>query len=207
MAKKDSFNYFDFFNEMIDCANEAADELCRLVNNFSRDQLSRESKTLRDIEHKADQIKHRMLEQLLKEFLPPFERDDIISLSSSLDDIVDCIDDVALSLYMYDIKVCRPDAAEFAAVVKRCCDALTAVLRDFSRYKKLGEQLKAGTIEVNRIEGEGDQLYSRAVRKLFTDGTDAITVCAWKEVYACFEGCCDACEQAADQVEAIILKN
>ncbi|MBE6758593.1 MAG: DUF47 family protein [Ruminococcaceae bacterium] len=207
MAKKESFSYFGFFREMIALACEAAHELDELVGTFDRDQLTKRSRALRDIEHRADSLKHNMLEQLLKEFLPPIDREDIMRVASRLDDIVDAIDDAAHCLQMFDITTCRPETKSFTELIVRCCECLTKVIDDFEGYKKKAESLRAGVIEVNSLEGEGDKLYTEAIHALFTDGTDAVQVCAWKDIFDYLEACCDACEHVADQVDTVLMKN
>lgn len=207
MAKKESYSYFGFFKGMIELACQAARELDELAGSFDRDQLSKRSRALRDIEHKADSLKHGMIEQLLREFLPPIDREDIMLLSSRLDDIVDAIDDVAHSLQMFDITECRPEVKEFTALIVKTCDRLSEVINDFENYKKKADVLRAGVIEVNSYEGEGDKLYTEAIHKLFTDGTDAVQVIAWKAIFNYLEVCCDACEHVADQVDTVLMKN
>lgn len=207
MAKKETFNYFDFFSEMIGCACEAAGELDELAGAFDRDRLSKKTRALRDIEHRADSIKHRMFENLIKEFLPPIDREDILVMANRLDDIVDAIDDVAHGLYMFDVKTCRPDVKEFTVLVVKCCETLRTIMSKFERFKKDADALRAGVVEVNSLEGEGDRLYTECVRRLFTDGTDAVNVCAWKEIYSYLEECCDACERASDLVDTVLMKS
>lgn len=207
MAKKESFSYFGFFREMAALSSQAAKELDELVNAFDKDQLTKRSRALRDIEHRADSLKHQMIEQLLKEFLPPIDREDIMRLSSRLDDIVDAIDDAAHCLQMFDISKCRPEVASFTTLIVNCCAQLEKVIGDFEDYKKKAESLRAGVIEINRLEGEGDKLYTEAIHTLFTDGTDAVQVCAWKDIFDYLEACCDACEHVADQVDTVLMKN
>jgi len=207
MAKKESYCYFGFFKGMMELACQAARELDELAGAYDRDQLSKRSRALRDIEHKADSLKHQMLEQLLREFLPPIDREDIMALSGRLDDIVDAIDDVSHSLQMFDITACRAEVKAFTELIVKTCDRLAEVIDEFENYKKKAESLRTGIIEVNSYEGEGDKLYTEAVHKLFTDGTDAVQVVAWKGIFDYLEACCDACEHVADQVDTVLMKN
>lgn len=207
MAKKESFSYFGFFKDMMGLACQAANELNELAGAYDRDSLTKHSRALRDIEHKADSLKHDMIEHLLREFLPPIDREDIMLLASRLDDIVDAIDDVAHSLQMFDITVCRPEVKDFTQVVANCCAKLSEVVGEFENYKKKAEDIRAGLIQVHSFEGEGDRLFTEAVHSLFTDGTDAIRVVAWKDIFDYLEACCDACEHVADQIDTIVMKN
>lgn len=205
--KKADYDYFKFFSDMTKCASEAAGALGELLSDYDHDTLSQRRGVIHDIEHRADSLKHDMTENLLHEFLPPFDREDIILFSGRLDDIVDCIDDIALSFYMYDVHECRGDVKEFSAIIASCCDKLVETVEMFPRYKRDRDAILNGIIGVHELEGEGDECHVNAMHSLFSDGTDAAAVCAWKDIYDRFESCCDACERAVDAVEQIILKN
>lgn len=205
--KKEAFDYFECFKKMIRYADEAGTMLHDLLLNYDYENLEERSSKLHETERIADLCKHELMEVLLKEFLPPFDREDIIELAHRLDDIIDCIDDVSLDLYMFDIQKCRPDAVELAKVISRCCAELRKLFEDFSKYKKNAAELRKIVIDVNTIESEGDKAYQQAIRRLYTDNTDTRLVCAWTDIFGRMEDCCDSCEKAADMVEEIILKN
>ena len=205
--KKAEFDYFAFFSEMTRCCSDAAQALGGLMIDYDYSELSERRAVIHDIEHKADELKHTMTENLLHEFLPPFDREDIILLSGSLDDIVDCIDDVALAMYMYDIHDCRSDVEGFVKIVSGCTSKLVETIDQLPKYRRERDSILKGIISVHDLEGEGDACHVNAMRTLFTDGTDALSVCVWKDVYDRLEGCCDSCERAVDAIEQIILKN
>lgn len=205
--KKEAFDYFECFKKMVRYSKEAADMLCDILSNYDYENLEAKSSKLHETEQLADLCKHELMEVLLKEFLPPFDREDIIELAHRIDDVTDCIDDASHDLYMFDIKICRPDAVKMAQVVSRCCGSLCDLFEDFSKYKKNSDELRKKVIEVNKIEGEGDKAYTSAIRTLYTDDTDTRLICAWTDIFARLEDCCDSCEKAADMVEEIILKN
>ena len=205
--KKEEFDYFDCFAKMMRYADEAGDMLYDLLVNFDPEKLEENSRRLHETEQLADLCKHQLMEVLLKEFLPPFDREDIIELSHRLDDITDCIDEVSLDLYMFNIRQCRQEALVFANVLCSCCTELRLLFEGFSKYKRNGDELRGHIVKVNTIESEGDRAYLSAIRTLYTDGTDTKLVCAWTEIFARLENCCDACEKCADIVEEIILKN
>ncbi len=205
--KKEAFDYFECFKKIVRYANEASAMLYDILNDYDYEKLEEKSHKLHETEQLADLCKHELMEVLLKEFLPPFDREDIIELAHRLDDIIDCIDDASHDLYMFDIKICRPDAVKMAEVVCRCCAGLSDLFEDFSKYKKNADDLRKKVIAVNQIEGEGDKVYTASIRTLYTDDTDTRLICAWTDIFARLEDCCDSCESAADMVEEIILKN
>lgn len=206
MAKKNSYNYFEFFREMIDCACAAAKALNALFANFQPDNLRNEANVIHRIEHDADLKKHAMMERLLREFLPPIDREDIVNISHVLDEVIDLIEEIVQCLYMNDIKLCRPDVIPVAALIGRQCDELKALMAEFENYKK-SDKLMERIILVNTLEEEADRLYIDAMRDLKRNCTDAIELVAWKEIYSSLEDCCDACEKVADAVEEVVLKN
>ena len=134
---------------------------------------------------------------LARAFITPIEREDIILLSQSLDEVVDKIEDVLVRMYCNNIQVMRPDAIELGAVLIRCCEEVRMLMNEFSDFhhsKKLREHI----IHINTMEEQADKLFIAAMRKLHT---------TWREIYTYLEKCADACEHVADAVESIVMKN
>ena len=158
------------------------------------------------MEHAADEKKHELSNVLARAFITPIEREDIILLSQSLDEVVDKIEDVLLRMYCNNIQVMRPDAIELGAVLIRCCEEVRMLMNEFSDFhhsKKLREHI----IHINTMEEQADKLFSAAMRTLHTTCTDPIEIIAWREIYIYLEKCADACEHVADAVESIVMKN
>ena len=206
MAKKDGNYYFEAFAKGISYANDAA----ALLQNIFEDFDAANSKTMLDkmheIEHTADGVKHEMMERLVKEFLPPIEREDIVELAHTIDEVCDLIEDVVQRIYMYNVTELRPDVKEFAKLITGCCADLKEMSLELPNYRKsasLTEKIK----EINSREEEGDRLYMEATRRLYSEEKDPITVFAWTNIYDRLEKCCDGCEKVADTVELIVLKN
>lgn len=207
MAKKEVYSYFNYFSSMIECAAQAAEYLVKCLDNYDYRQLPGMIEDMHKIEHGADMKKHEMTEKLLKEFLPPIDRDDIMALSVALDDVVDGIEDIMLRLYMYDVRAVRPQAREFAGKIVKLCEHLTALLADFESYKKKQNEMKTHIIGVNDIEEQCDKLYIEAVHELYTTTASAVELSAWNIIFDRFEHVSDDCEHIADAVEMVILKN
>ena len=204
--KKTSYSYFAFFCEMIDCACQASTALNNMFSDFQSKNLRQEADVIHEIEHAADLKKHDMMSQLLREFLPPIDREDIVNISHVLDEIVDLIEEVVLSLYMNDIHKCRPDVMPMVDLIVKQCQELQKLMAEFENYKK-SDKLMDSIIAINTMEEEGDNLHREAMRNLKLTCSDPFELIAWRDIYACLENCCDACEKVADAVEEVVMKN
>lgn len=205
MAKKQN-NYFNMFIEQVDFCCRAAENLNQTLENFDAGKLLETMEYLHGIENDADQKKHDMMNKLVHEFITPIEREDIFQLAQEIDDVTDSIEDILLKIYMFNITEIRPEAIEFSKIIVECCKGLKAVMEDFHNYKK-STSIKKNIIEINHLEEEGDRLYTEAVRKLYTTSKDPIEIMSWTEAFARMERCCDNCEDVADIVEGIVMKN
>lgn len=204
--KKTSYSYFAFFCEMIDCACQASTALNNMFSDFQSKNLRQEADVIHQIEHAADLKKHDMMSQLLREFLPPIDREDIVNISHVLDEIVDLIEEVVLSLYMNDIQKCRPDVQPMVALIVKQCEELQKLMAEFENYKK-SDKLRESIIVINTLEEEGDRLYLEAMRNLKLTCSDPFEMIAWRDIYSSLEDCSDACEKVADAVEEVVMKN
>lgn len=205
MAKKGT-DYFEMFTQGVSYACEAADLLRRCFEHYEPEQLRSRIDEMHRIEHTADGVKHDMMQRLMKEFLPPIEREDIMELANTIDDVTDSIEDVLLRMYMFNITALRDDVQEYTDIILKCCGALkemTMELRDFRKSATLRER----AIVINHLEEEGDRFYTEAMRRLYTEERDAVAVMAWTTLYDRLERCCDRCEDVADVVERVIMKN
>lgn len=206
MAKKDGNYYFDAFVKGLSYANDAAALLQDIFENFDTANSKALLAQMHTIEHTADGVKHEMMERLVKEFLPPIEREDIVELAHTIDEVCDLIEDVVQRIYMYNVTELRPDVKEFATLIVRCCADLKEMSLELPNFRKsasLTEKIK----EINFWEEEGDRLYVEATRRLYAEEQNPVTVFAWTNIYDRLEKCCDGCEKVADTVELIVLKN
>ncbi|MFQ9511760.1 MAG: DUF47 domain-containing protein [Lachnospiraceae bacterium] len=203
---KKKFNYFDSFIVMADYVMKAAKQLDEIANNFQPDQIDKQVKDMHYIEHSADIAKHDMMNRLSKEFLPPIEREDITAIAQRIDDVTDSIEDVLIRLDIFNVKSLRSDVKTFTKLIVECCESMEAALKEFHSFKKPAA-LEAKIIELNGLEEEGDALYTGAVRNLFRKSTDPIELMVWSEIYRRLEHCFDACEDVADGIELVIMKN
>lgn len=191
---------------MANSSFQAAEELEHILTNFDVAHLDDNMRTLHVIETRGDEQRHSLAAKLLKEFITPIELEDIMSITSGIDDVTDAVEDVLLKIYMYNIESINDDAILFAALMSECCGELLRMFREFENYKR-PEKLHNSIVEINRLEEKGDALYISAVRKLYLPGTDVREVAAWTEIYNGMEMVCDTCEHVADMVEYVVLKN
>lgn len=205
MARKNENNYFKMFAEAVSYSCKAADMLKEDFTDFDPARLAVRIEEMHHIEHTADIAKHELMEKLMKEFITPIDREDILELSNALDDVTDSLEDVLLQLYMFGIISLREDSLTFAAIINDCCHALKKLMLEFENFRK-SKVIKDMIIEINHLEENGDRLYTEAMHRLYTNTPDTLEVLSWTTIYNCMEKCCDKCEDAADVVEAVILK-
>ena len=154
-------------------------------------------------EHEGDRITHDIIDRLNHTFVTPIDREDILALASALDDIVDYTEEVADYLGLYKIEAPMDQAIWLARVLKDASSQLAEAIphlrgfRDISRY----------TVEVNRLENEGDRITREAVASLFDGGIDPMVVIRWKDIFERLEAAIDATERAANIIEGIVIKN
>lgn len=206
MARKNDYNYFETFVRLVNYSCSASQILAETLKDFKISELEGRLEEMHKIEHAADIDKHEMMHKLVKEFITPIEREDIISLAQEIDDVTDAIEDVLIRLYMFNISVIRTEALEFCDIIIKCCDALKKTMEEFCYFHK-SKSIHELIVEVNHLEEVGDKIYTDAVHRLFVEKVDALEVLTWRETFDRFEKCCDACEDVTDVVESVIMKN
>ena len=206
MSKKKDSYYFENFVTCVEYSSRAARMLEENLIHFRRENLKDRLDEIHRVEHDADQKKHEMMGVLVKAFITPIEREDIILLSQSIDEVTDKIEDVMIRLYINNVKDIRPEAVEFAALLIQCCEALSQMMQEFENFKK-SKTLHECLIRINEREEQGDRLFIKSMRKLHKETDNVIDIIAWREIFNYLEKCCDACEHVADAVESVIMKN
>ena len=208
MAKKMN-EYFETFLKMGEFSYQAAQNLSSTLKDFDPSKIEARRKSLHDIEQQADMAKHTMMTRLAAEFVAPIEREDIVQMVNELDSVTDAIEDVLMRIYMFNIQKIRQDALVMVEVICRSCKALLGALEEFPNFrsKASAAKLHERIVAVNTLEEEGDGLYIKAMRNLYTQSKDPIEVMTWSETFDTLEECCDACEHVANVMEGIIMKN
>jgi uncharacterized protein len=206
MPKKGSYDYFQSFVEYADCALKAAEHLNETLTHFDPEKMQARMDALHSIEHYADNINHKTLDHLAKEFLPPIDREDLAQLSHSMDDVVDAIDDIMRRMCMYNVTKPRPEVENLCELLVRCCTALKSLTHEFKRFKK-SSTIKNCLVQLNSLETEGDTLHFQAVNRLFSAPESPLDVLIWRDIFDGFESCYDDCEHVAEVIESVVLKN
>lgn len=206
MSKKTDDFYFDNFVASAEISCEAAQMMRDTLANFTPEGLLEKRVQIHEIEHRGDGKKHELTDVLVKAFITPIERDDILKLSQTIDDVTDSIEDIIIHMYINDVKEIRPDSLAFADIIIRCCEAMRDILKELRNFKK-SKSMRPLIIELNRLEEEGDSFYMETMRRLHTEETNPMNVIAWREIYEYLEKCCDACEDVGDIVQGIAIGN
>jgi uncharacterized protein len=193
--------FFALFTD--DAANMLA--AARLLEQFFRNYAERERLgiQLRDVEHTGDTISHDIGHKLEATFVTPIDREDISVLISRIDDIVDLIEEVADTCILYGIQAPTPVALQQAQIIVLQCEQLQSAIDNLRHFKDLSTYW----IEVHRLENEGDRIVRHAIAELFDNGQNPIDVIKWKDLYALLEEAIDACEDAANVIERIVVKH
>ena len=174
----------------------------RLLDDFpnNRDTLARD---IKEAEHAGDRLTHEVVDLLNRTFVTPFDRDDMYNLASALDDICDHVDEAAGNILGYGVTTIRDNAQQQAVVIERAATKLSDAVQKLEGFKDSKREL----IELRELEDEGDRLNHDAIAELFRSGEDAISIIRWKDIHEQLEEAVDACENAADVLEAILVKN
>jgi len=193
--------FFDLFEEAARNCLRAAGVLEQML-----EQWPDHGEAMRDVvvcEQEGDRITHDIIQRLNATFVTPFDREDIIALASSLDDIVDFIEEVADFLGLYRIEAPMDQAVRLARVLH---EAVRNINEAVPRLRTL-KDIQHYTIEVNRLENEGDRIHREAVASLFDHGIDPMMVIRWKDIFERLEDAIDSTETAVHTLEGIIIKN
>ena len=206
MANKSDSFYFNNFIESAQIACEAASLLRKVLVDFDPTKLEETLIRLHEIEHRGDEKRHQMTSALVRAFITPIEREDLLCLSQKIDDVTDCVEDIFIRIYINNVTEIRPDSIDFMNLIVDCCNAMKEMLEEFQHFKK-SRKLSEIIVEINRLEELGDELFIRSMRELHSKVNEPLEVIAWREIYAYFEKCCDMCEHVADIVESITIGN
>jgi predicted phosphate transport protein (TIGR00153 family) len=194
--------FFDLYNRAAENIVSIAGCLIELLDRFpaGADDLVREVK---ELEHEGDRLTHELVDLLNRTFVTPFDRDDMYRLAGALDDICDHVDEAAGRIVSYGVVEIREQACGQAQVIRRAAAKLAEAVGGLEGFKESRREL----IELRELEDEGDRLMHESVSSLFSGDVDPLTVIRWKDIHEGLEEAVDACENAADVLEAILVKN
>jgi uncharacterized protein Yka (UPF0111/DUF47 family) len=202
-TKKKEDIFFGMFVEFAEKIREAGKLFLELCEDFSdvEDRVA----DMKVLETECDMEAHKILKMLQESFITPFDREDIYSITRTMDEIVNCLEEVSNRFIVFDIREIRPDAVDLARTAERAIEELVTLFRHLSEIKKNTIAMEQ-IIEVNRIENEGDLIFRKAMWDLFRNETDAIELIKWKHLYEQMEQSIDQCEAVANILEGVVMK-
>ena len=193
--------FFDLFEEAGTNIVRAADLLDQMLRAFpDRGDLARD---ILICEQEGDRITHDIIQRLNQTFVTPIDHEDIYALASALDDIVDFTEEVADYLGLYKIEAPMEQAQRLAHVLLQSTRAVADAIPRLRGFKDISHY----TVEINRLENDGDRVVREAVASLFDNGIDPMVVIRWKDIFERLEAAIDATEKVANILEGIVIKN
>ncbi|NOK31744.1 DUF47 family protein [Corallococcus exercitus] len=202
MPKSDEF--FDDFDAQCARTVEGAKLLHELLADY-RDVPAR-VQALKDVEHKGDDVTHAAFNRLHQQFITPFDRAQIHTLLSRIDDVLDLTNAAAARLLYYEIESSRPDATELARLLVLSTQKVQEVVAALRLIKK-PEQILAGCKEIKHLETQADEVLRAGMGRLFKSGVDTLTIIKWKEILDLIETATDKCQGVANVIEGVVLEH
>ncbi|HKG04232.1 MAG TPA: DUF47 domain-containing protein [Conexibacter sp.] len=193
--------FFDLFEEASANILRGADLLDRMLRNYPETkELARE---ILLCEQEGDRITHDIINRLNQTFVTPIDREDILELASTLDDIIDLTEEVADYLGLYKVEAPMEQAQRLAHILMQACRQIAEAMPRMRDFKDISHY----TVEVHRLENEGDRVTREAIASLFDNGIDPMVVIRWKDLFERLEDAVDATERVANTLSGIVIKN
>jgi predicted phosphate transport protein (TIGR00153 family) len=193
--------FFELFEKMASNVTDGARLLREILQTFENVEV--QVQKIKDIEHAGDDMTHAVMTKLNQTFITPFDREDIHRLASSLDDVLDFVNAAGQRLVLYKIRRVPGPAAELAGLIVRQAEELTKAVSLLEKNKHVLEHC----VEINRLEDEADRVCREAIAHLFDNEKDPIQLIKMKELFEVLEMATDKAEDAANVLEAVVLKS
>jgi predicted phosphate transport protein (TIGR00153 family) len=199
------------FHELLERDTQNVLKAARLFQEFAESRSLEERRVkmvgLRAVEHDGDQVTREVFDALNSTFITPFDREDIRSIASYLDDIVDHVEGVAQNLILFELAESPEALRQFAAIISAMAeqiDRATTLVWDLANEK----QIRAATVRVSELENQADTLYNTVIADLFkADSKSPVEILKWKSVYEGLEEACDACKDFTHILSNVVIKN
>ena len=200
--------FFELFNQHAQQVVAASVVLSELLRGFTREESKRDERIARilELEHAADKVTHETVALLHKTFVTPLDREDIHRLISSMDDILDLIQDTAESFQLYDVHHLTPEACELADLVHECCLRMQKAVQLLSDMGQSAQILELCN-QIDALESQADRVMRTALSKLFREENDVRQLMKLETVYQLLESATDRCEDVANIIEGVVLEN
>ncbi len=198
--------FFPLFEQASTNLVDIAEALNKAVNAEDISKRIELFKTVKDLEHRGDEITHQIHLELGKNFITPFDREDIHTLASALDDVADYIYDSANRMELYHVEKITDPIRELTVLIVEAVRALHTGMMELRNLKNV-RAIADACVRVNSFENKADYVYNKAIGDLFLYETDAIALIKYKEVLNTLESATDMCEDVANVLESILVKN
>ncbi len=195
----------DLFLESAQNMVKIAQELKEMVNSW--DDIEGRLNRITELEHNGDSVTHEAMSRLYRTFFTSFDREDIALLIHALDDVTDFIHAAADAMYIYKIDKPTQRAKELADVILETAKEVEQSMLLLKQHGIDLKQVLKHCVEINRLENVADRIYRSALGELFTDSCDFCNVIKWREIYEHMETATDRCEDVANVLEGISIKN
>jgi predicted phosphate transport protein (TIGR00153 family) len=193
--------FFAMFNQQAENVYETAKAVVEMLKHY--DDPAGGAEKIKSFEHAGDLITHDIMTRLNQTFITPFDREDIHELVSTIDDVLDLIDAVAARLVMYRIATIKPGVVDLAEIVSEAARKIVEAIRVLEK----GDHILDYCIEINRLENQADRQCRALLADLFDQEKDPVQIIKWKEVIETLEFAADKCEDVANVIEGVTLKN
>lgn len=200
-SKGDKF--YKWFEEAADNNYKASLLLEKLCRNFK--DPKKIAKQIHDLEHEGDQISHNIYTEINRVFVTPLDREDIISLTGALDDVIDLIHASSSAMVTYNVKNITPVAIQFSEIITSSTKAVSQTLPKL-RHRRNFSQVHKAIIEINRLENEADDLLRKGLTGLFKNPKNPIEIIRWRDIYEIMEDATDKTEDIANVLQNLITK-
>jgi hypothetical protein len=194
-------DFFVLFRKQAALVRKGCDLLHEMMESF--DRLEDRARELKDIEHDADVVTHEIFERLNRTFITPLEREDIHSLASNLDDVLDAVEAIGSRIVLFKVGKPTAEALRLAKILTQCGNQIEQAVDSLKNMRNLTTFI----VEINRLENEADTVSRNATADLFSGRHDLLDVLRWKEIYGRLEGASDKCEDVANAIESIVVKS
>ncbi len=193
--------FFDLFVKQAENIQAGAKALVEMLSHYTG--VPEQAQSIKALEHDGDEITHNIFTKLNQTFVTPFDREDIHELCSTMDDVLDLIDAAASRLVTYRVNSVRAGTADLARILLTSTAEVGAAVSALSKPDHVLEHC----IEINRLENESDRLCRTLIAQLFDEEKDPVQIIKWKEIFEVIETAVDKCEDVANVLETVTLKN
>jgi predicted phosphate transport protein (TIGR00153 family) len=195
--------FFDLFDEAAEILVQASKTFMAMLSEF--DRLPERAEELKKAEHACDLVVERIIKALDRSFVTPLDREDIHALATSLDNVLDNMEETAYRLLAFRLDKPTPQQNEMGAIIQECCAHVARAIHLCRKMKEL-DQIEISLREIGRLENKADSIYRTVEAKLFSEPPEILTLIKLRELYGWLEETVDACRAVAQVISEILIK-